>query len=155
VPVLQDGDLVIAESVAILEYLEERHPSPPLLPATAAGRAVARQYMLFAGDYINPAWEAWMAPRFGRGRPDDPSVQRGREQIAAHLDVLEARLQGREWLVDEYSLADVCYAPVVTVLALKPVGLRDLVRERPALEAWIRRLDARPAVRDTAPAVPD
>src|SRR6185369_9972468 len=68
VPVLQDGDLVIAESVAILEYLEERHPSPPLLPATPAGRAVTRQYMLFAGDYVNHAWEAWMAPRFGKGR---------------------------------------------------------------------------------------
>lgn len=156
VPVLQDGDLVVAESVAILEYLEERHPSPALLPTTPAARAVTRQWMLFAGDYLNHAWEAWMTPLFqGRSRHDDPAAQRGREQIAVHLDVLEERLQGREWLVDVYSLADVCYAPVVTVLAIKPVGLGDLVRTRPLLQSWIQRLDTRRAVQDTAPVVPD
>jgi len=41
VPVLQDGDLVISESVAILEYLEDRYPAPALMPAGAAGRARA------------------------------------------------------------------------------------------------------------------
>ena len=38
-PVLCDGDLAIADSTAILLYLEERHPDPPLLPAAAADRA--------------------------------------------------------------------------------------------------------------------
>jgi len=152
VPVLEDGDLVVAESVAILEYLEERFPTPALLPAGAAQRAVARQYMLWAGDYINPAWEAWMAPRFSqRVSADDPSVARGRERIAAHMDVLDARLRDRPWVVDDYSLADVCYAPVVTVLHL--VGLGDLLDTRPALRAWVARLTARPAVRDTMPVV--
>ena len=46
VPVLEDGDLVIAASVAILESLEERHPAPPLLPDGAAARARVRELML-------------------------------------------------------------------------------------------------------------
>jgi glutathione S-transferase len=152
VPVLEDGDLVVSESVAILEYLEERFPTPALLPGGAARRALARQFMLWSGDYINPAWEAWMAPRFSKlVSPDDPSVARGREKIAAHMDVLEARLRGRHWLIDDYTFADICYAPVVTVLHF--VGLADLLETRPALRAWVERLAARPAVRDTMPVV--
>ena len=152
VPVLRDGDLVIAESIAILEYLEERYPKPALLPAAASRRALTRQLMLWSGNYLAPAWKAWTAPRFSSDvRPDDPSVQRGHDAIAAHLDVLEARLAGASWLVDDYSLADVCYAPLVTVFSL--VGLDDLVRERPGLRVWIERLGARPAVRSTMPSV--
>jgi glutathione S-transferase len=151
VPVLQDGDLVIAESIAILEYIEERYPTPALMPTGAANRAVVRQFMLCSGDYLAPAWKAWVAPRFSTDvRPDDPSVQQGRDMIAVHLDVLGARLQAATWLVGDYSLADIGYAPLVTLLDL--VGLGDLIRARPVVQAWIERLAARPAVRDTAPA---
>lgn len=151
VPVLEDGDLVIGESIAILEYLEERYPAPALLPTAAARRAVVRQFMLCSGDYLAPSWKAWVAPRFSTEvRPDDPSVQQGRDAIAAHLDVLAARLETGTWLVGDYSLADICYTPLVTLLDL--VGLGDVVRARPAVHAWIERLAARPAVRDTAPA---
>jgi len=149
VPVLQDGDLVIAESVAILEYLEERFPTPALFPTDPASRAVTRQFMLWAGDYIASAWEAWMAQWFKGVPADDPSVRHGRDLLGAHLDVLETRLRDREWLVGDYSLADICYAPVVTVL--DRVRLGGLVNERPAVRGWVERLLARPAVRDTAP----
>jgi len=43
VPTLVDGDLVLGQSVAIVEYLDETHPEPPLLPSDPAGRARVRQ----------------------------------------------------------------------------------------------------------------
>ncbi|MBM4247377.1 MAG: glutathione S-transferase family protein [Deltaproteobacteria bacterium] len=150
VPVLEDGTLVIAESVAILEYLEDRHPTLPLLPADAAARARARELMLWSGDYLAPAWKAVLAPLFSPSvQSDDPSVRCGREALARYLDVLEARLGDAPWLVGDYSLADVCHAPFVTVLG--PAGEGDVVQARPRVAAWIERLAARPAVRDTAP----
>jgi glutathione S-transferase len=151
-PVLEDGDLVVAESIAILEYLEERHPTPPLLPPHPAGRADARQLMLWSGDYLAPAWKAAVAPRLLPGaRPDDASVARGVADLAAHLDVLAPRLERADWLVGDYSLADVCYAPFVTTFAL--LGLGDLLDARPTVRAWVERLMLRPAVRDTDPAI--
>jgi maleylpyruvate isomerase len=42
VPALQDGDAAITQSMAIIEYLDEVHPQPPLLPSDAAGRARVR-----------------------------------------------------------------------------------------------------------------
>jgi glutathione S-transferase len=150
IPVLDDDGLVIAESIAILEYLEDRYAEPALLPRTAPERAVARQLMLWSGDYLVPSWKAWMAPLMPTGAVvDEAAARRGREEIAAHLDVLEPRLRDSEWLVGAFSLADVCYAPVVTVLEV--IGLADLLETRPNVAAWIRRLNERPAVRDTAP----
>jgi glutathione S-transferase len=150
IPVLEDAGLVISESVAILEYLEERFPSPRLLPPDAGPRAVTRQFMLWSGDYLGGPWEVWMRPAFAPNAPVDVA---GREKahadIAAHLDVLERRLAGRDWLVDRYSFADVCYAPLLTVF--DRVALGDLVAARPRVAAWVGRLLERPAVRETAP----
>jgi glutathione S-transferase len=150
VPVLEDGDLVVCESVAILEYLEERFPEPRLLAADPAARALTRQFMLWSGDYVYGPWEAWMRPVIAPREPVDAAARaRARADLALHLDVLEQRLAGRDWLIDAYSLADVCYAPVVTVL--DRVSLGDLAATRPRVAAWTERLRARPAVRDTAP----
>jgi glutathione S-transferase len=53
-----------------------------------------------------------MAPAFAPGKPvDTAGRERAYQDIALHVDVLERRLAGRDWLVDAYSLADVCYAP--------------------------------------------
>jgi glutathione S-transferase len=123
------------------------------MPRAPAARAVVRQLMLWSGDYLAPPWKAWMAQHFQPGvHADDRSVRDGRDGVAAHLDVLAARLATSPWLAgDAYTLADVCYAPFTTSLAA--VGLADLVTARPPVAAWIDRLDARPAVRDTAPTV--
>jgi glutathione S-transferase len=152
IPVLENGNLVICESVAILEYLEERFPEPAFLAADVATRAITRQFMLWSGDYFIGSWEAWMAPAIRPKEPVDAAARdRAHDAIAAHLDVVEQRLAGRDWLIDRYSLADVCYAPLVTVF--DRVGLGHLIDARPAVAAWVQRLLDRPAVRDTAPPV--
>jgi len=150
VPVLEDGATVVSESIAILEYLEERHPTPPLLPADPSRRAQARQLMLWSGDYLAPAWKAWVAPRFDPTiSSDHPSVQKARHDLTTHLGVLDARLTATPWLVGDYSLADICYAPFVTTFDL--IGLADVVDRHPSVRAWERRLQSRPAVKSTAP----
>jgi glutathione S-transferase len=144
VPVLEDGDMVIAESSAILEYLEELKPDPPLMPATPAGRAVVRQLMGWSNDIWPFSWKRWIAPQ-SIGIPPGPEVSaQGRTELAAHLDVLERRLAGADWLVGDYSLADICYAPLVVVAGR--AGLDDEIATRPAVAAWVERLGARPAV---------
>lgn len=54
VPTLVDGDTVIGNSPAILEYIEERHPAPSLLPAQPAGRARVRQIAALIACDIHP-----------------------------------------------------------------------------------------------------
>ncbi len=54
VPVLETGDGVLVQSPAILEWLEDRYPEPPLLPAAPAGRAVVRAMAATIGCDIHP-----------------------------------------------------------------------------------------------------
>lgn len=54
VPALEDGDAVLTQSLAIVEYLEERHPAPPLLPRDAADRARVRAMALAVACEIHP-----------------------------------------------------------------------------------------------------
>src|SRR5215472_524959 len=54
IPVLTDGALILTQSLAILEYLEERYPQPPLLPGNAAERAQARSLALVIACDIHP-----------------------------------------------------------------------------------------------------
>ena len=54
VPVLEDGELLLSQSLAIIEYLDETRPQPPLLPADAAGRARVRALALDIACEIHP-----------------------------------------------------------------------------------------------------
>lgn len=54
VPSLRDGDAVISQSLAIIEYLDETHPEPPLLPRDAMGRARVRSLSLDVACEIHP-----------------------------------------------------------------------------------------------------
>ncbi len=54
VPLLKDGDALIGQSIAIIEYLDETHPQPPLLPADALGRARVRALSLDMACEIHP-----------------------------------------------------------------------------------------------------
>jgi len=54
VPLLRDGDTTLTQSLAIIEYLDETHPQPPLLPADAAGRARVRALALDVACEIHP-----------------------------------------------------------------------------------------------------
>jgi glutathione S-transferase len=147
IPVLEHDGVTISESIAILEYLEERYPAPALLPTDVVARAMVRQWMCWSTDYWPPAWKKWVAPRLDGAEWTDESVLEGRREIAAHLDIIESRLAGQDWLVGDYSLADVCYAPLVIVL--DRVGLQDEVAARRGVANWVGRLSQRPAIVET------
>jgi glutathione S-transferase len=146
VPVLEDDGLVIYESVAILEYLEERHPTPPLLPRDSAARARSRQLMLASGDYFAAPLKRWLTRLFTpESQWDRDDQERAARELAEHLDVLQPMLAGGEYLTGTFSLADVAYAPLVSELA------SCRLEARPAVRAWVERLRARPSVRSTSP----
>jgi glutathione S-transferase len=148
VPVLEDDGLVIYESLAILEYLEERCPLPALLPQSSAARARTRQFMLVSGDYFAAPLKRWLARLFtAEAAWDRADQERAVVELGEHLDVLERELRGCAYLADMFSLADVAYAPLVCDLEACQLG--HLLEPRPAVRAWIERLGLRPSVRET------
>jgi len=133
VPVLEEGAFCLPESAVIMEYLEERYPEPPLLPADPGERALVRlaveRFEPLLGDH-------YYALRRGE--------EGARERLERRLAELDRALEGRLYLVGAaYSLADIAYFPWLP-RGQASFGL-DLVRF-PALQAWLERLAERPAV---------
>src|SRR5438132_1330429 len=97
VPVLEEDSFVLPESAVIMEYLEERYPEPPLLPADAAERALVR---LRIERFDNALGNAYYAVR----RRDEGSADR----LARCLSFLDRGLAS--W-PDRYTLAEIAYLP--------------------------------------------
>ena len=117
VPTLVDGDLVLGQSLAILEYLEEIRPLPPLLPGSAAERARARQLALMVACEIHPLQNLGvrrlLREEFGLDEEAErrfarPAIERGLRAVEA---VLRERPAGPFCCGERPTLADVCLVP--------------------------------------------
>lgn len=118
VPTLVDGEVVIPQSLAILEYLEETHPEPPLLPRDAAGRARVRSLALAIACDTHPLQNTRVVSYLGEqhGADDAAKAAWNRHFIELGLRAVEARLAresatGRFCHGDSPTLADCCLVP--------------------------------------------
>ena len=119
VPTLIDGETRLTQSLAIIEYLEEKHPSPPLLPRDAADRAWVRAVALAIACDIHPLNNTRVLAYLGRElgidepRRDDWYRHWVKVGFAALEAQLAARGSGRYCLGDTLTLADVFLVPQV------------------------------------------
>jgi len=146
VPVLVDGDLVVYDSTLILEYLEERHPEPPLFPQEIAARARCRQLEAAADEILFPGvWDLieeslYPAPPGGR---DADRLEAARARLDACFARLDKELAGREYLCDRFSVADI--GGFIMSSAAANLG-HPPAQTHTALHGWLGRVAARPAV---------
>jgi glutathione S-transferase len=148
VPALADGDLVLYESTPIVEYLEDRHPSPALLPADPGGRAAVRieevEAVLYFGDtFRSVARQAFFTPSDQR---DQTALAEARTAVRGELDRLEKRASARggDYVVGPtLTRADLSWVPFVEIAARGGVDLQPALT--PWLHAWLARMRARPS----------
>ena len=138
VPVIQDGELTLADSTAILVYLEGRYGEGRWLPRDPGGAAqVQRWFSVAAGQLAFGPGAARVITLFKRADDPAPAIAR------AHtlLKVMEAELTQRPFLVGaQPTLADLAnYA----YTARAPEGNVSLA-EYPAVRAWLARIEALP-----------
>ena len=136
-PVLVDGGGVIYESAIVNEYLDEKYPATRLLPADHLKRARVRILVDFLNSRIHPT-----ASDIAHNR----DVEKATQQMQAHLAVLDREVAGKNFIVDEYSLADVSFIPFYTRRERYGVTIDD---RYPNVKRWGEALIARPAVAAT------
>ncbi len=114
VPVLDLGDgQYIAQSMAILEYLEETYPRPALLPSAPEARAQVRELAEMINSGIQPLQNLALLQRLHDGWQIDRAAW-AKSTITAGLDALEARARegsGVFLVGNSPSIADVCLIP--------------------------------------------
>lgn len=116
VPSLVHGDLVLTQSMAILEYLEETFPEVPLLPADAATRARARMLAQIVACEVHPLQNSGLTDWMQRtwDVPDKAARAWQTHWIDAGLSAIEGHLDGSGFSVgDAPTVADCCLIPQV------------------------------------------
>ena len=143
IPVIVDrenDDHVVFESGAILLYLAEK--TGRLLPADPAARSQVIQWLMFQMGGIGPM--QGQANVFYRYAPEPIpyAIERYQNETRRLYEVLDRRLSGRDYLVGDYSIADIASFTWVSAHEWSGVSLDGLGHVR----RWLERIEARPAV---------
>jgi glutathione S-transferase len=154
VQALGDDGLTLYESTAIVEYLEERYPKPPLMPADPAARARVRIEEIEATDYFSSAFRAVARQAFFT-RPEERDAEAlatARADVGAELERLEVRAaarSGRFVAGDALSRADLAWLPFVEIAGR--AGVEVDASRTPWLLAWRGRMRERPSYERSYP----
>ena len=112
VPALEDGDVSLWESNAIIQYLATRKPEANLLPMDERGRADVARWQFWESTTWDPACAILVFERavkrfFGGGAPDPVEVEKGLQRFHRAAGVLDGHLKGRKHVCgDQLTLAD-------------------------------------------------
>ena len=155
-PVITDGDLTLAESGAIIDYLIERYGAGRLSPATgtpeklrytywlhyAEGSAMSPLLLKLVFDKIETSPMPFFAKPIAKAISGKAKSSFIEPQIRQHLDYLEAELGKSLWFVgEEFSGADIQLSFAVEAAAARG----GLNKSRPRLMDYLARIHARPA----------
>jgi GSH-dependent disulfide-bond oxidoreductase len=140
IPTIVDDGFAVFESGAILVYLAEKYGR--FLPAGTRARSQVMQWLMFQMGGIGPMQgQANVFFRYWHEKYQ-PAIDRYQNETRRLYEVLERQLEGREYLCDEYSIADIANFTWVNIHAWSGVTLDGL----PWVQAWRERIRARPAV---------
>ena len=146
VPALEDNDVTIFESGAIVEYVLSRHGGGRMRPSTdSADFPLYLQWLHYAEGMIMPpvniiVVETILLPP---ERRNDDNVNRATKLLSRMLQAVDAHMESRVYIAGEFSGADIMTGHACTVA--KRLGAD--VSDKPNVEAYIERCNARPALK--------
>ena len=149
IPSLEVDGLVFGESEVINEYLEDRFPTPSLLPGTPNERAKSRTLSRFHDLYLDPPLRALVAQANPARR--DPKVFADRlSELTGRLDQLETILADAGFAAGpNFTFADCALAPTIFIAnnTLSFVGAKPAIEGSPKLFRWWSAVQTRPSVK--------
>lgn len=151
VPALRHGELVLADSSVICQYLEDLHPAPSLYGAGAPERARVRWLEKYCDYELAPHctfavfFQRLIRPTLGQPCEEALVVRALDEQLPPHFDYLESTLGEAEWFVGEQpTVADIALA--CQLVNMRHGGEQLDPARWPRLAAHLRRVCQRPGV---------
>ena len=143
IPAIIDHDTGVSlmESGAILVYLAEKHNR--FLPSDSIGRAAVIEWLMWQMAGLGPMLgQAHHFLHFHPGKSDYAEL-RFKNEVTRLYGVLDKRLGGRDYICNEYSIADIACWPWISRYEWQQINLA----EYPNIHAWYKRLLARDAVK--------
>lgn len=162
VPALKDDDFVLNESLAIMAYLDKKHPEPPLFGTSPQETGLVWRAVMETEAYLVSAGDKLVRPIFfGQGLDETGKIQEAAQTIRQELKRIDEELSGSAWLVGkQISAADISLFPLVQMIvraagkdAAKALNLQllPLTDTFPNIAAWVKRIEALPGYERTYP----
>ena len=138
-PVMTDGDLTIADSGAVVDYIVRTYGRGRLAPPPGPDFEKHQEWLHYAeGSAMLPLMVLLYTMRLGEAGA--PLQERINGEIANHLGYVNSRLEGRDYFMGDFTAAD------VQMSFVGEVGRAfGRLADKPALNAWVDRIHARPA----------
>lgn len=158
IPALRHGDVALAESRAIVDYVDRTFDGPPLIPADPLGRARNDQWTAIVISSIEPVLVrqylfAYMFPGTEDGAPDRPRIEAALPKVDQALDALERGLADGE-IGGAFGRVDAFLVPILFYLRSTPEGGPALAARR-HLAAYLDTHLERSSVASTMPRLVD
>jgi glutathione S-transferase len=153
VPTLVDGDFVLSESRAIMQYLALKAPDAELLPRDERARADVTRWQFWDASHFSPqlgtlAFQRMLKPMFGMGEPDLAKVEEALANFRRFAAVLERHLDGKQYVVGQrLTIADLTLASSLMYARQTEAPVTEFAR----LGAWFERISSLEAWQQTAP----
>jgi len=141
------GPISIFESGAILLYLADM--TGRLMPTEPRRRWQVVEWLMLQMSGIGPMFGQLGHFLYSAPEPAPTAVERFSTEVQRLASVLDRRLQGRDFLVDDYSIADIACFPFIARHERFGIDLDEL----PELGRWLDAIAARPAVRRAVSAI--
>jgi glutathione S-transferase len=141
VPVLVDGDLVLTQSAAILEYLAELNPQSGLLPDTPRGRAEVRRWLGLVNADLHRTFANIFAAGYFAGENEEFQLkltETSTAKLKQLFGVADKQLEGKDWIAGTRSIADPYLYTVLRWAKAKKVDLGSMKN----LQAFYDRMEA-------------
>ena len=129
---------VLTENAAILQLIADAYPNVELAPPSGMARSRLHQWLCFIGTELH---KALFAPLFDPKMPQEGKA-RTLQKAESRLAYLNTYLEGREFLLDRFSVADAYLFTVLNWNIATPIDLKKW----PAVEAYYARLKQRPSI---------
>jgi glutathione S-transferase len=140
VPVLVEEGAWVYESAICNEYLEEKYPTPPLAPSEAGAKAQMRLWVEFCNSqFVPPVIGLVYENRKPAAERSQEKIDQSKARLNELLPRLETQLQSQDYLLGDYSLADLTFTPFLALCERVGVDLSAF----PRIAQWAARLKNR------------
>ncbi len=142
VPVLVEEGAWVYESAICDEYLEDKYPTPALSPSEPSAKAAMRLLIeMCDSQFVPPVIRLLYTSRKPKAEQDPERIAHNKDQLSELFPQLEEQLQDQDYLMGEYSLADLTFTPFLGLCDKVSVDLSPF----PKVAAWAERLKNRPS----------
>ncbi|MGK7932943.1 MAG: glutathione S-transferase family protein [Microcystaceae cyanobacterium] len=146
IPVLVDGEVSLFESLAILDYIEAKYPTPSLVPSEPYLLGQVKMIEMVTVNEFIPQTTPLVRQTMGLAEVEQTVLEKSKEKIAAVLAFFEQQLETDSYLVgDQLTLADIVAGTGITILPMIGLSLSDY----PKTKTWLKTLMQRESFQQT------